>query len=80
MHLGTDRTVSNKYYRLNNDKSFKIEIQVKSYPISKRFINLITEGRALDSIGGGNILRGAHAGSAPRGSLDSIGGGNILRG
>merc|ERR1711868_224520 len=38
------------------------------------------EGRALDSIGGGNILRGAHAGAAPRGSLDSIGGGNILRG
>lgn len=38
------------------------------------------EGRALDSIGGGNILRAAHAGSPPRGSLDSIGGGNILRG
>ena len=76
MHLGTDRTVSNNCYRLNNDESFLI----KWYPISKRFINLLTEGRALDSIGGGNILRGAHAGAAPRGSLDSIGGGNILRG
>ena len=62
------------------NRFYKIEIHVKSYPISKRFINLITEGRALDSIGGGNILRGAHAGAAPRGSLDSIGGGNILRG
>ena len=51
-----------------------------SYLIFKRSINLLIEGRALDSIGGGNILRGAHAGAAPRGSLDSIGGGNILRG
>jgi len=51
---------------------------------SSLFVNSLTipenEGRALDSIGGGNILRGAHAGAAPRGSLDSIGGGNILRG
>merc|ERR1719273_2299642 len=54
---------------------------------SSLFVNSLTlpdstnnEGRALDSIGGGNILRAAHAGGPPRGSLDSIGGGNILRG
>jgi len=51
---------------------------------SSSLVNSLTipenEGRALDSIGGGNILRGAHSGAAPRGSLDSIGGGNILRG
>ena len=67
--------VEQKFYYLH---SFTFHFM--SYLIFKRSINLLIEGRALDSIGGGNILRGAHAGAAPRGSLDSIGGGNILRG
>ena len=50
------------------------------YIFSCKYLYNSGEGRALDSIGGGNILRAAHAGSPPRGSLDSIGGGNILRG
>lgn len=66
---------------LNNAIAVVIAISTVS---SSLFVNSLTlpdstnNGRALDSIGGGNILRGAHG--PPRGSLDSIGGGNILRG
>merc|ERR1719367_2210978 len=59
---------------LNNAIAVVIAISAAS---SSLFVNSLTlpdstnnEGRALDSIGGGNILR----------ALDSIGGGNILRG
>ena len=66
--------------KLHLDISYNYAILNSKILLSNYSFSISLEGRALDSIGGGNILRGAHAGAAPRGSLDSIGGGNILRG
>jgi len=65
-------------------KSFDTLSAIVIVILSVSFVNSLAlpdstnreEGRALDSIGGGHILRG----TPPRGSLDSIGGGHILRG
>merc|ERR1739844_493154 len=64
-------------------KSFDTLSAIVIVILSVSFVNSLAlpdstnreEGRALDSIGGGHILRG----TPPRGSLDSIGGGHILR-